>query len=278
MNTTTAAAGARKVCRGFVLRLLNVLRLVRLTSYVARLVNPQLPREYKVLIVEDEPSYADALVVGLERERFRVAVATDGRSALDRFDHLAPDIVLLDVMLPGMSGLDVCRELRLRSTVPIVMVTAKSSEVDAVVGLEIGADDYIAKPYRLRELIARVRALLRRSEFRERNPEITRIIEAGDVMIDIERHEVVVRGVPMTMPLREFELLALLAAHPGRVMTRDQLISRLWGADYVGDTKTLDTHIKRLRAKVEEDPQEPAHIVTIRGLGYKFELSSEMRR
>ena len=278
MNTAIAAAGARKVCRGFVLRLLDVLRVVMRTPYVARLVNPQLPREYKVLIVEDEPSYADALVVGLERERFRVAVATDGRSALERFDHLAPDIVLLDVMLPGMSGLDVCRELRLRSTVPIVMVTAKSSEVDAVVGLEIGADDYIAKPYRLRELIARVRALLRRSEFRERNPEITRIIEAGDVMIDIERHEVVVRGVPMTMPLREFELLALLAAHPGRVMTRDQLISRLWGADYVGDTKTLDTHIKRLRAKVEEDPQEPAHIVTIRGLGYKFELSSEMRR
>jgi len=236
-----------------------------------------MPREYKVLIVEDEPSYADALVVGLERERFRVAVATDGRSALERFDHLAPDIVLLDVMLPGMSGLDVCRELRLRSTVPIVMVTAKSSEVDAVVGLEIGADDYISKPYRLRELVARVRALLRRSEFRERNPEITRIIEAGPVRIDIERHEVVVRGVSMTMPLREFELLALLAANPGRVMTRDQIISRLWGADYIGDTKTLDTHIKRLRSKVEYDPQAPAHIVTIRGLGYKFELSSETR-
>ena len=273
----TAAADARNVCRGFVLRLLEVLRLVRLTSYVARFVNPQMPREYKVLIVEDEPSYADALVVGLERERFRVAVATDGRSALERFDHLAPDIVLLDVMLPGMSGLDVCRELRLRSTVPIVMVTAKSSEVDAVVGLEIGADDYISKPYRLRELVARVRALLRRSEFRERNPEITRIIEAGPVRIDIERHEVVVRGVSMTMPLREFELLALLAANPGRVMTRDQIISRLWGADYIGDTKKLDTHIKRLRSKVEHDPQAPTHIVTIRGLGYKFELSSETR-
>lgn len=226
-----------------------------------------------MLIVEDEPSFAEALVVGLERERFRVAVATDGPSALERFDHLDPDIVLLDVMLPGMSGLDVCRELRLRSTVPIVMVTAKSSEVDAVVGLELGADDYIAKPYRLRELIARIRALLRRSEFREKNPEVARRIDAGDVVIDIERHEVIVRGNAMTMPLREFELLALLAAHPGRVLTRDHLISRLWGADYVGDTKTLDTHIKRLRAKVEADPQEPERIVTIRGVGYKFELA-----
>ncbi len=235
-------------------------------------MNAQPTREYKVLVVEDEASFADALVVGLERERFRVAVATDGPSALERFDHLSPDIVLLDVMLPGMSGLDVCRELRNRSTVPIVMVTARSSEVDAVVGLELGADDYIAKPYRLRELVARIRALLRRSEFRERNPEVTRRIEVGDVVIDIERHEVIVRGMPMTMPLREFELLALLAAHPGRVMTRDHLISRLWGADYVGDTKTLDTHIKRLRAKVEEDPQDPTRIVTIRGLGYKFDL------
>jgi two-component system response regulator RegX3 len=244
-----------------------------LARYVARPVNPHLPREYKVLVVEDEPSFAEALVVGLERERFRVAVATDGPSALERFDHLSPDIVLLDVMLPGMSGLDVCRELRYRSTVPIVMVTAKSSEVDAVVGLELGADDYIAKPYRLRELVARIRALLRRSEFRERNPELSRRIDAGDVVIDIERHEVVVRGTAMSMPLREFELLALLAAHPGRVMTRDHLISRLWGADYVGDTKTLDTHIKRLRAKVEEDPQDPTRILTIRGLGYKFELT-----
>lgn len=238
-----------------------------------RVVSTTPPREYKVLIVEDEPSFAEALVVGLERERFRVAVATDGPSALERFDHLDPDIVLLDVMLPGMSGLDVCRELRLRSTVPIVMVTAKSSEVDAVVGLELGADDYIAKPYRLRELIARIRALLRRSEFREKNPEVARRIDAGDVVIDIERHEVIVRGSTMTMPLREFELLALLAAHPGRVLTRDHLISRLWGADYVGDTKTLDTHIKRLRAKVEADPQEPERIVTIRGVGYKFELA-----
>jgi two-component system response regulator RegX3 len=238
-----------------------------------RVVSTTPPREYKVLIVEDEPSFAEALVVGLERERFRVAVATDGPSALERFDHLDPDIVLLDVMLPGMSGLDVCRELRLRSTVPIVMVTAKSSEVDAVVGLELGADDYIAKPYRLRELIARIRALLRRSEFREKNPEVARRIDAGDVVIDIERHEVIVRGSAMTMPLREFELLALLAAHPGRVLTRDHLISRLWGADYVGDTKTLDTHIKRLRAKVEADPQEPERIVTIRGVGYKFELA-----
>jgi two-component system response regulator RegX3 len=232
------------------------------------------PHEWKVLVVEDEPSFADALTIGLQREGFRVAVAPDGRSALDRFDHLAPDIVLLDVMLPGISGLDVCRELRGRTQVPIIMVTAKSSEVDAVVGLELGADDYVTKPYRLRELVARIRAHLRRSEFRESHPELARRIDAGDVVIDVERHEVIVRGEKVGMPLREFELLALLTANPGRVLTREHLISRLWGADYVGDTKTLDTHIKRLRAKVEEDPQNPERIVTIRGLGYKYELQA----
>jgi two-component system response regulator RegX3 len=231
----------------------------------------QSTREWKVLVIEDEPSFADALTIGLQREGFRVAVAVDGQSALDRFEHLAPDIVLLDVMLPGISGLDVCRELRNRSQVPIIMVTAKSSEVDAVVGLELGADDYVAKPYRLRELVARIRAQLRRNDFRVEHPELTRRIEAGDVVIDVERHEVMVRGEKTGMPLREFELLALLASSPGRVLTREQLISRLWGSDYVGDTKTLDTHIKRLRAKVEEDPQNPVRIVTIRGLGYKYE-------
>jgi two-component system response regulator RegX3 len=222
-------------------------------------------------VIEDEPSFADALTIGLQREGFRVAIAGDGQSALDRFEHLAPDIVLLDVMLPGISGLDVCRELRTRSQVPIIMVTAKSSEVDAVVGLELGADDYVAKPYRLRELVARIRAQLRRNEFRVDHPELIRRIEVGDVVIDVERHEVIVRGTKTGMPLREFELLALLAASPGRVLTREHLISRLWGADYVGDTKTLDTHIKRLRAKIEEDPQNPERIVTIRGLGYKYE-------
>jgi two-component system response regulator RegX3 len=231
----------------------------------------QSSREWKVLVIEDEPSFADALTIGLQREGFRVAIAGDGQSALDRFEHLAPDIVLLDVMLPGISGLDVCRELRTRSQVPIIMVTAKSSEVDAVVGLELGADDYVAKPYRLRELVARIRAQLRRNEFRIDHPELVRRIEVGDVVIDVERHEVIVRGSKTGMPLREFELLALLAASPGRVLTREHLISRLWGADYVGDTKTLDTHIKRLRAKIEEDPQNPERIVTIRGLGYKYE-------
>jgi two-component system response regulator RegX3 len=231
----------------------------------------QRTRERTVLVIEDEPSFADAISIGLRREGFRVAIAVDGQSALDRFEHLGPDIVLLDVMLPGMSGLDVCRELRHRSQVPIIMVTARSSEVDAVVGLELGADDYVVKPERLRELVARVRAVLRRDELRTELPEVAKKVEVGDVLVDIERHEVIVRGVSVEMPLREFELLALLAASPGRVLTRDHLIRRLWGADYVGDTKTLDTHIQRLRAKIEEDPQNSVRIVTIRGLGYKYE-------
>jgi two-component system response regulator RegX3 len=228
-------------------------------------------REWKVLVVEDEASFADALAVGLQREGFRVAVALDGRSALDRFEHLAPDVVLLDVMLPGISGLDVCRELRARSQVPIVMVTARSSEVDAVACLELGADDYVAKPYRIRELVARIRAQLRRNELRFERPELVRRIDAGDVVVDLDRYEVTVRGLKVDMPLREFELLALLTASPGRVLTREFLIGRLWGADYVGDTKTLDTHIKRLRAKIEQDPQSPVRIVTIRGVGFKYE-------
>jgi two-component system response regulator RegX3 len=229
--------------------------------------NPQT----SVLLVEDEDSFIDALTVGLKREGFRVTVARDGAEALDLFDTSAPDLVLLDVMLPKVSGIDVCREIRSRSQVPIIMVTAKSAEIDTVVGLEVGADDYITKPYRLRELVARMRAVLRRSPV-DRQPVIGgEVIEVGDVRVDPERHEVVVRGQDVQLPLKEFELLTLLMDNAGRVLTRDTLIDRVWGHDYVGDTKTLDVHIKRLRAKVETDPGSPERIVTIRGLGYKFE-------
>jgi two-component system response regulator RegX3 len=229
--------------------------------------------EAHILVVEDEPSFAEALTIGLEREGFRVTIVTDGAAALARFDEVAPDLVLLDLMLPKISGLDVCRELRLKSQVPIIMVTAKTSEVDTVVGLEVGADDYVTKPYRLRELVARMRAVLRRSDGRaeevavESNP-----IVLGDISLDPERHEVRVHDELIAMPLKEFELLTLLMENAGRVLTRDILIDRVWGSDYVGDTKTLDVHIKRLRAKVEDNPRNPSRIVTIRGLGYKYEL------
>jgi two-component system response regulator RegX3 len=229
--------------------------------------------EAHILVVEDEPSFADALTIGLEREGFRVTTVADGASALARFDEVAPDLVLLDLMLPRISGLDVCRELRTKSQVPIIMVTAKASEVDTVVGLEVGADDYVTKPYRLRELVARMRAVLRRSDGRsdelavESNP-----IVLGELSLDPERHEVKLREQLVSMPLKEFELLTLLMENAGRVLTRDVLIDRVWGSDYVGDTKTLDVHVKRLRAKVEDDPRNPTRIVTIRGLGYKFEL------
>ena len=227
----------------------------------------------RVLVVEDEESFVDALVVGLTREGFVVEVARDGAEALERFDEVAPDLVLLDLMLPLVSGIDVCRQLRARSAVPIIMVTAKSSEIDTVVGLEVGADDYVTKPYRIRELVARMRALLRRV------PSVSGPVaddhaityEVGDVQLDPDRHEVVIRGEQVTLPLKEFELLELLLANAGRVLTRDTLISRIWGADYVGDTKTLDVHVKRLRSKVESDPAHPSRIVTIRGLGYKYE-------
>jgi two-component system, OmpR family, response regulator RegX3 len=225
-----------------------------------------------VLVVEDEESFVDALVVGLEREGFRVQVARDGAEALDVFDVVRPDIVLLDLMLPRVSGVDVCRQLRQRSTVPIIMVTAKSSEIDTVVGLEVGADDYVTKPYRLRELVARMRVALRRVP--AERPETTGgsdLLEVGDVALDPERHEVVIRGEEVALPLKEFELLELLLENAGRVLTRDTLIARVWGEDYVGDTKTLDVHVKRLRAKVEDDPGSPRRIVTIRGLGYKYE-------
>ena len=227
-----------------------------------------------VLIVEDEESFVDALTVGLEREGFRVRVARDGVEALDLFDIVRPDVVLLDVMLPRISGLDVCRRLRSRSAVPIIMVSAKTTELDTVVGLEVGADDYVPKPFRLRELIARVRAALRRSGAAlDDRPTADDVLEVGDVRLDPERHEARVRGEPVKLPLKEFELLALLLENAGRVLTRETLIDRVWGHDYVGDTKTLDVHVKRLRAKVEDDPSNPTRITTIRGLGYKFETS-----
>ncbi len=214
----------------------------------------------------------EALTVGLGREGFRVQVAKDGAQALDLFDAVEPDLVLLDVMLPKVSGIDVCRELRSRSQVPIIMVTAKGAEIDTVVGLEVGADDYVTKPYRMRELVARMRAVLRRSPNGDQPvaPTGDEVLEVGDVTLDPERHEVRIRGEEVALPLKEFELLAMLLAHAGRVLTRDTLIDRIWGHDYVGDTKTLDVHIKRLRAKVEADPANPVAIVTIRGLGYKY--------
>jgi two-component system response regulator RegX3 len=226
-----------------------------------------------VLVVEDEDSFVEALTVGLKREGFRVQVARDGAEALDIFDAVRPDLVLLDVMLPKLSGIDVCRELRRRTSVPIIMVTAKGSEIDTVVGLEVGADDYVTKPYRLRELVARMRAVLRRRGADGAPTElIGDALEVGDVALDPERHEVVIRGNVVSLPLKEFELLEILLANAGRVLPRDTLIDRVWGTDYVGDTKTLDVHVKRLRAKVEPDPSTPTRIVTIRGLGYKYEV------
>jgi two-component system, OmpR family, response regulator RegX3 len=229
-----------------------------------------------VLVVEDEDSFIDALTVGLAREGFEVSVARDGAEALDMFDDVKPDLVLLDVMLPKVSGLDVCRELRSRSSVPIIMVTAKGAEIDTVVGREVGAYDYVTKPYRLRELVARMRAVLRRRP-ETAPPDLATLVDdevltVGEVTLDQQRHEVVVRGEDVRLPLKEFELLALLLENAGRVLTRDTLIDRVWGADYVGDTKTLDVHVKRLRAKIETDPANPVHIVTIRGLGYKYEV------
>jgi two-component system, OmpR family, response regulator RegX3 len=230
-----------------------------------------------VLVVEDEVSFADALTVGLEREGFRVTVAPDGTAALRSFAAEPPDLVLLDLMLPGISGLDVCREIRLKSDVPIIIVTAKGEEVDTVVGLEVGADDYVTKPYRLRELVARMRAVVRRTEQRVATAErssgaYTGALRVGDVSLDPERHEVTVGGEPVSLPRKEFEILTLLLENAGRVLLRDTLIDRVWGSDYVGDTKTLDVHIRRLRSKLEDDPARPQRIVTIRGLGYKYEL------
>ncbi len=224
-----------------------------------------------VLVVEDEEAFVDALTVGLRREGFVVEVARDGADALDRFDAIRPDLVLLDVMLPTISGIDVCREIRRRSKVPIIMVTAKSSEIDTVVGLEVGADDYVTKPYRLRELVARMRAVMRRLPVtEERSGDPIDVISVDDVVVDTESHEVTLRGELVTLPLKEFELLTLLMENAGRVLPRSTLIDRVWGSDYVGDTKTLDVHVKRLRAKIEDDPSNPERIITIRGLGYKY--------
>jgi two-component system response regulator RegX3 len=225
-----------------------------------------------ILVVDDEQSYRDALRVALEREGFRVEVASDGVEAIERFDAGRPQLVLLDVMLPRMTGVDVCRELRTRSQVPIIMVTARNAEIDAVVGLEVGADDYVTKPFRLRELVARVRAALRRGRGEDgAAADRGDVLEIGDVCLDAGRHEVRVRGEHVPLPLKEFELLELLLANAGRVLTRDVLIDRVWGPNYYGDTKTLDVHVKRLRAKVEDDPAHPERIVTVRGVGYRYE-------
>lgn len=226
-----------------------------------------------VLLVEDEPSFVDALVVGLKREGFRVEVASDGAEALDKFPAVRPDLVLLDIMLPRVSGIDVCRSIREKgSRVPIIMVTAKSSEIDTVVGLEVGADDYVSKPYRLRELVARMRAVLRRTPPADEAASEGEL-EVGDLRLDPERHEVYLRGDGITLPLKEFELLELLMTNAGRVLTRETLIDRVWGSHYIGDTKTLDVHVKRLRARIEDDPSHPQRITTVRGLGYKLETS-----
>jgi two-component system, OmpR family, response regulator RegX3 len=223
----------------------------------------------KVLVVEDEESFSDALSYMLRREQYEVEVAADGHEALKAFERSGADIVLLDLMLPGLSGTEVCRELRARSNVPIIMVTARDSEVDKVVGLELGADDYVTKPFSSRELVARIRAVLRRGA--EPEELIYNVVEAGSVRMDVERHVVTVDSTQVALPLKEFDLLELLLRNAGRVLTRGQLIDRVWGADYVGDTKTLDVHVKRLRAKIEPDPANPKYLVTVRGLGYKFE-------
>ena len=224
----------------------------------------------RVLVVEDEEAFVDALSVALTREGFRVDVARDGAEALAAFAENEPDLVLLDLMLPRVSGVDVCREIRATSKVPIIMLTAKSDEIDTVVGLEVGADDYITKPYRMRELVARMRAVLRRFDDGDQVEPDAGPLTLGDITVDVERHEVTVRGEVVPMPLKEFDLLQLLLENAGRVLTRDTLIDRVWGHDYVGDTKTLDVHVKRLRSKIEDQPSNPTRIVTIRGLGYKY--------
>jgi two-component system response regulator RegX3 len=223
----------------------------------------------RVLIVEDEPDLADPLAYLLRREGFEVEIAEDGPTALEAFTARGADIVLLDLMLPGMPGTEVCRVIRTTSKVPIIMLTAKDSEVDIVVGLELGADDYVTKPYSPRELVARVRAVLRRGVEPDHAPAA---LEAGPVRMDVERHVVTVNGEQQRLPLKEFELLEMFLRNAGRVLTRGQLIDRVWGSDYVGDTKTLDVHVKRLRAKLEPNPSEPRYLVTVRGLGYKLDL------
>jgi two-component system response regulator RegX3 len=223
----------------------------------------------RVLVVEDEESYSDALAYSLRKEGFEVAVANTGPAALTEFDRNGADLVLLDLMLPGLPGTEVCRQIRQTSNVPVIMVSAKDDEVDKVVGLELGADDYVTKPYSVRELVARIRAVLRRGVEPDLAPTT---LEAGTVRMDVERHVVTVDGEEARLPLKEFELLEMFLRNPGRVLTRGQLIDRVWGSDYVGDTKTLDVHVKRLRAKLEPDPADPSLLVTVRGLGYKLDL------
>ena len=251
-------------------------------------------RPLNVLLAEDEESFVDALVVGLGREGFQVTVARDGNEALRLFDETSPDLVLLDLMLPKMSGIDVCRAIRSRSNVPIIMVTAKAAEIDTVVGLEVGADDYVAKPYRLRELVARIRAVMRRGAAgdgrrddggiggsaagggaaeRHGSQQDEGSWEAGDVRVDLDTRRVFVRGDEVHLRRKEFELLALMVENAGRVLTRDVLIDRVWGSDYIGDTKTLDVHVKRLRSRIEMDPSRPVLITTVRGVGYRFDAS-----
>jgi two-component system response regulator RegX3 len=225
----------------------------------------------RVLVVEDEESFSEALGYLLRKEGFEVTLADTGPDALAEFERGGADLVLLDLMLPGLSGIEVCQKLRQTSSVPVIMLTAKDSEIDKVVGLEIGADDYMTKPFSSRELVARIRAVLRRQGDRTTEPLVTGVVEAGPVRMDVERHVVAVDGTSVSLPLKEFELLELLLRNAGRVLTRGQLIDRIWGADYVGDTKTLDVHVKRLRAKIEPEPSTPRHLVTVRGVGYKFE-------
>jgi two-component system response regulator RegX3 len=222
----------------------------------------------RILIVEDESSLSEPLAYLLEREGYETEIAADGITAVAEFDRNGADLILLDLMLPGLSGTEVCREIRTRSTVPIIMLTAKDSEVDVVVGLELGADDYVTKPYKSRELLARIRAVMRR---RTEDDDTEAILAAGDVRMDVERHTVAVNGTDVALPLKEFELLEFLLRNSGRVLTRGQLIDRVWGADYFGDTKTLDVHIKRIRSRIEKEPSQPTMLVTVRGLGYRFE-------
>ena len=229
-----------------------------------------------ILVVDDEPVFIEALTISLEREGFGVIAAADGPAALKAISEKDPDLILLDVMLPGMSGIDVCREIRKSSSVPVIMVTAKGEEIDAVVGLEVGADDYITKPYRLRELIARIRAILRRSENSPKEDETAsnpEVLVEGAVRLDLERHELSVDGELVSLALREFELLSYLMENSGRVVTRESLMQNVWGWDYIGDTKTIDVHVKRLRSKIESDPSAPLRISTIRGVGYRYERS-----
>lgn len=225
----------------------------------------------RILVVEDEESFSEALAYLLGKEGFDVIVADTGTAAVELFDKHGADLVLLDLMLPGLSGTEVCKQLRIRSAVPIIMLTAKDAEIDKVVGLELGADDYVTKPYSSRELIARIRAVLRRhSDLGEIDEDHSSLV-AGPVRMDVDRHQVSVNNASISLPLKEFELLEFLMRNSGRVLTRMQLIDRVWGSDYVGDTKTLDVHIKRLRAKIESDPANPIFIQTVRGLGYKLE-------